>query len=152
MRVYVASSYSRKAEMMEVHRLLKEARHEPTSRWVDGGEVGLSDPEKACMDMDDVWRAEALLCFTQPRGVQPNGGGHHTELGMALGWGRRVFIVGEANQVFHHHPCITQVASLGAWLHLHPASEPVVMLPLPTLAQYRASLVVPTVGDEGGGP
>lgn len=152
MRIYVAAMYSERREMLRVHARLISAGHEPTSRWVGGAEEQLSWAEAAVMDMDDIARADALLGFTLTLGSVFSGGGRHVELGMALATGKRVFIVGGIENVFHHHPCVVRYESLGEFLAAYPDGATPAPLPLPSLKEMVANRTPQFVMDEGGGP
>lgn len=155
MRIYVAAMYSLRSEMVKVHEALVRGGHEPTSRWVDGAEENMSSAEAAVMDMEDVYRADALLAFTYDRGKMFSGGGRHVELGMALAWGKRVFIVGGLENVFCYHPCVTQVQSVEEFLQAWPPASVPSPLPLPSLKALldrREPSRAVLVDDAGGGP
>ncbi len=108
MKIYIASLYSRREEMVGYSDFLKDQGHEMTSRWVYGGEEGMSRAVAAEMDVYDVMAADCCLSFTLPLGTMYKGGGRHTELGIALALRKLCLIVGEREQIFHHLPVIEQ--------------------------------------------
>ena len=106
MKIYIASRYQRRLEMVQRAGEILERypKHQICSRWVAGGEVGLSQRQAAEMDKQDIESCDLLICFTLPLGTMHSGGGHHWELGYATGLGKDCWIVGEKSQVFHHLP------------------------------------------------
>ena len=55
------------------------------------------------MNFDELRRADAVII--DMRGVgEGNHGGTHTELGLALAWGKRIFLIGEMGNTFHWLP------------------------------------------------
>jgi nucleoside 2-deoxyribosyltransferase len=57
-----------------------------------------------------------VISFTFPRGTPSTGGGRHVEFGYALAKGKRVVVIGERENVFHHHPSVKLHASVDDWL------------------------------------
>lgn len=112
MRIYLASKYSRRLEMLAVAQTLTLLGHHITSRWLQGlhesttPDDGLTLPGTvqdagrfAAEDMDDVRAAEALVLFTEPPG-SVNRGGKFVEMGLALAWSLKVYVVGPRENVF----------------------------------------------------
>jgi nucleoside 2-deoxyribosyltransferase len=95
---------------------LKAAGHKITARWVYGGEEGLTRAEIALLDVDDVDAADVVVSFTQPYGSLNKGGGRHVEFGYGLARGKRVVVIGERENVFHHHPSVEVYHTLDEWL------------------------------------
>lgn len=126
-RIYLASRYSRNAEMRGYRDVLQALGHEVTSRWIDqhGGNLLESlvagqlnaDPEGcskyAAIDVDDLTRADTVVSFTSAEGGGK--GGRHIEFGLALGLGKHLVIVGPRENVFHTLP---QVEWHPDWPHL----------------------------------
>jgi hypothetical protein len=107
MKVYLASRFTRKDEMATYAEDLNRLGHQVTSRWLgvefDPG-TPLSHPnwsQLAQQDLDDIRRADALICFTETSG---GGAARHAEFGIGLGLGKRVYIVGSAEHLFHTLP------------------------------------------------
>ncbi len=98
--VYLAARYEWMGLMRQVVERLKDFDIEVTSRWVNGDCEGLSKAEAATIDLEDIARADALMCFADNH----KGVGRHIELGYALGLGKLVFVVGESETVFHELP------------------------------------------------
>jgi len=107
MRVYLASSYSRREEMLRYAAELRAIGVEVVSSWIDGHhETPLnSDREHTRMaaarwareDLLDIDRADLLILFTQPEG-QYRRGGCLVEYGYALGKGVGVTVIGPERQ------------------------------------------------------
>ena len=120
MRIYIASRYGRRAEMVEAARQLEALGHEVTSRWIDGEHEAVdataSDEERrgwALEDVADIDRCQVLLAFTEEPGAAGGGrGGRHIETGYALGCGKLVYLVGPSENVFH---CLPQVQRWKTW-------------------------------------
>lgn len=115
---YLAASYPRKDEAIIVRDQLLIHGFECTSRWLDGRpgegyEKGVSAmPSRfAIEDAEDVVRGDFLVSLT---GDTKSRGGRHTELGIAIALGKRCFLLGELEQVFHHHPLVAQVFSVSS--------------------------------------
>lgn len=103
--------YGRMLEMREYGEELKKAGHEITARWIYGNEEDQEREESAIMDYDDVKAADCIVKFAQPYGSLNKGGGRHTELGLALAWGKRCIVVDNKEQIFHWLPQIEYYAS-----------------------------------------
>lgn len=117
MRIYLASRYSRREELVQYRADLERLGHAVTSRWLNGGHQidgrGLSMEAKreertrfASEDFDDVTASDLVISFTEvPRSTNSRGG-RHVEHGIALGRGLSVWIVGPRENVFHCLPCV----------------------------------------------
>jgi hypothetical protein len=122
-KIYLAARYSRHPEMREVRDWLEEQGHKVTSRWIDCHSDIVGDftssftqdflnanPDRCAPlgqhDLDDLDEADWVISFTGG-GLK---GGRHVELGYALARGKRLFVVGPRENVFHtlpaveHHP------------------------------------------------
>jgi hypothetical protein len=107
MKVYLTARFARRHELTKYVENLNELGHQVTSGWL-GVEFDPSTPlshprwsELAQQDVDDIRRADTLICFTESSG---GGAARHVELGIALGLGKRVYIVGRAEHMFHTLP------------------------------------------------
>lgn len=115
MKIYLASNYTRRLEMVERGRELEAAGHTITSSWIDGHhdvpgreiDNGVSytaeDQEIrgwALEDVADLNKADCIIHFTGESGRAR--GGRHTEFGMALSVGKRCIVVGPRENVFHY--------------------------------------------------
>jgi hypothetical protein len=112
MKIYLAARYSRRDEMAQKADWLKDKGYKITSRWVYGGEEGLSRKDIAILDYDDVIAADTIILFTEPKGSYNRGGGRHTEFGIAYEADKECFVVGEDEQVFVNLPGVVRFNSL----------------------------------------
>lgn len=115
-KVYLAARFSDRSKMEDVANLLKTYGFEITARWVYGGEEGLTREQIAILDIDDVDACDTLVSFTQPFGSMNKGGGRHAEFGYALARGKRLVLIGERENVFHHMPSVEVYATVAEWL------------------------------------
>jgi len=128
MKVYLASRYSRHAEMQYIRDRLRDLGHHVTSRWIDchtdvAGDFTESftkgflneHPERCALlgqhDIDDLMAADTVISFTGQGGK----GGRHVEFGIGLATGKRMIIVGSRENVFHTLP---QVVWYRSWPEL----------------------------------
>lgn len=100
--VYLSARFARRDELYGYREQLASAGIEVTSRWVadpTDPTPGLTDEAwrvLAQKDVDDVHRADVLVFFAEDdRG---GGGGRHVEFGIALGFGKRLIVVGESGE------------------------------------------------------
>jgi hypothetical protein len=119
MKIYLAARYSRREEMQSAAADLAQVGHQVTSRWHIGdahhaSEADLLGPaytvhdgglpfatRLAEEDIEDLQRAELVISFTEEPRSAPNRGGRHVEFGLALGAGKRCWVVGPRENVFH---------------------------------------------------
>jgi hypothetical protein len=118
MRIYIASRYDRRFEMLGVAATLMRAGHDVTSRWIEGRG---GDPElvAALEDLADVARADCLVSFTEEpnRGVAwAARGGRHVEFGVAVALQKRLCVVGPRENIFHHLPRVETYAGVAELL------------------------------------
>lgn len=120
LKTYLAARYSRWQEMRQVAERLEAMGHMITSRWVQGqhqcnDDQLLNSPEWAIKiandDLEDLWKADQLILFTDPIRTATRGG-KQVELGYAMALGLKIYIVGEPENVFQHLPHLTQVANV----------------------------------------
>jgi nucleoside 2-deoxyribosyltransferase len=129
MNVYTAALYSTRDEVREtVARRLTAAGHEVTARWLWDEEPPGSEPLSAAKDLEDVDRSDVLLLLTLPYGTMYTGGGRAWEAGYAMGLGKRVYVLGDHEIIFCHHPEVHVFRRLDGVLH-HMAQNPVVSRP-----------------------
>lgn len=117
MKVYIASVFDRRPEMLRIKEKLIKLGHTVTSRWLteEGLSKCLADEEWiGVMDATDVMTADVLMLFTREK--DPHGrGGHHVEYGLAVGMNKFIIIVGPYENAFHnladhkHYPRIFHV-------------------------------------------
>jgi nucleoside 2-deoxyribosyltransferase len=116
MKVYLAAPFGDRPKMERVADLLKTKGFEIVSRWVYGGETGMTRQQIAVLDLADVEIADVVVSFTFPRGTPFTGGGRHVEFGYALARGKQLVLIGERENVFHHFPNVSAFPSVDAWL------------------------------------
>lgn len=116
MKIYLASRYSRRAELRGYRDRLSALGHKVTSRWLDADHQNsdwrttMADNSSDCAaelrgkfaaeDLADVRAAQVLIAFTEPPESGHSRGGRHVELGVALGLDRRVYVVGHRENIF----------------------------------------------------
>lgn len=115
-KIYIASLFSRREEMEGRANTLKRCGFEITSSWVYGGEEGLTREDIAVLDFNDLDKADIVLSFTSPYGTATKGGGRHVEFGYGLAKGKKVVLIGERENVFHHHPSVEVFPTLELWV------------------------------------
>lgn len=112
MKIYLAAKYGDMVVMQRVAARLASIGHVITSRWIDGDEKKMSKRDAALMDLEDVDSADALILFTQPKGSLNSGGGRHVEFGYAIARGKLMYVVGDYETVFVHHPSVLRFETL----------------------------------------
>ena len=116
MKVYLAAPFADRPKMEVIADALKPKGFEIVSRWVYGGETGLTRQQIAVLDLADVEIADVVVSFTFPRGTLSTGGGRHVEFGYALARGKQLVLIGERENVFHHFPNVSAFPTVEAWL------------------------------------
>lgn len=125
MKIYLASRYSRREEMVAAAALLVKHGHIVTSRWILGDhqvdDRGLSEQAHeaertrfATEDYDDLRAADCTISFTEPPRSTSSRGGRHVEFGMAMALGQLCVVIGPRENVFH---CLPKVVVLPAFDH-----------------------------------
>jgi hypothetical protein len=118
MRIYLAARFDRSAEMLDVAAALSRIGHFVTSRWIHG-RANSPDLLSAVEDLEDLSDADCLVSFTeQPTEGVPWAarGGRHVEFGVALATGKRLYIVGTRENIFHHLPRVEVYRNLAELL------------------------------------
>lgn len=113
-KIYVAASYPRKSEAVEVAFLLTNNRNNTiVSDWITMKEgYDSSDIEiirYALRDFKQVKSCDVFVCLI---GDDQSRGGSHTELGISLALEKRVILIGEFNQIFHWYPKCEQYKTI----------------------------------------
>lgn len=105
---YIAARFARRDEMAKIAHLIARSTSDSrcVARWVFGGEDGLTRPEIAELDLDDVKRAQTFILFTHKRGTKQPGGGRFVEFGYALAIGKRCIVIGDYENVFCSHEAV----------------------------------------------
>lgn len=111
MKVYLASRFSRGAELRGYKAELEAQGITVTSRWFMGGHEweGTDDdalPVEAGArfaqdDLEDIDAADVIVCFTEEPRSGPSRGGRHVKYGYALAKGMTIIIVGPLENVFY---------------------------------------------------
>lgn len=115
MKVYIAAMFGKRAQIRDYHaRVLAEAGHEVTARWLTEDEPPGSEQASAVKDLADVARADAVVLVTNPVGTKYSGGGRHVEFGYALALGKVCITVGEHETIFQYLPQVTVCSTIGA--------------------------------------
>jgi len=99
--IYLSARFERRDELNGYRSELEAAGVQVTSRWLIDPTPELTDDawrRLATKDVEDIQRASGLMLFAEGR---PGGGGRHVEFGVALGLGKRLFVVGEPENLFH---------------------------------------------------
>jgi hypothetical protein len=84
---------------------LRASGHEVTARWIR--QIDGPAPERAVHDLADIVFADALVLFTEnlPKKVRfSTRGDRHVAFGYALKAGRKLFVVGPQESLFHGLP------------------------------------------------
>lgn len=104
MKVYLCAQFKEQELMREWRRLLHNAGHLVTSRWLDtDGEKTetASALDAAEMDLKDIDIADVVISKTLTRGDLFTGGGRHVEYGYAIAKAKKLINVGGIESVFH---------------------------------------------------
>ncbi|RLQ91811.1 group-specific protein [Planomicrobium sp. Y74] len=96
MKFYIASSFANKDKVREAASLLKQAGHVQTYDWT--ANLRASSVEK--LEVYGMLEKKAVLEADFTIVLLPAGKGSHIELGMALGQGKRVYLLSEAEELF----------------------------------------------------
>jgi hypothetical protein len=115
MITYIAARYSRKVEMKSLVEPFKKRGITVNSRWLEetnAPEMTLNDvtkafkTETAIADLEDIDAAESVAFFAEDPLVGTPRGGRHVEFGYALAKGKKIFVIGGPENIFHY---LTQV-------------------------------------------
>lgn len=108
MRIYLAGSAARQLECRIIRDGLELRGHVVKSTWLDMCDVGYGEgsaarlANMALIDFAEVVEADCVVVLT---GDTLTRGGRHSEVGIALALGKRVYLYGGGReQVFHYHP------------------------------------------------
>ncbi len=106
-KIYLASSWTRRSEMVGYADFLESQGDEIVSRWIrettPGRDIGTPN---ALMDEGDIRRCGILIAFTDE---SPMGrGGRHVEFGMARALGKILVLIGPREHIFHSLPGIVE--------------------------------------------
>ena len=133
-KVYLASRYSRRAELNGYADQLRASGHECTSRWLQGDDqrhgaeaaqavetarFGSVPVESGALfaedDIADIRAADIFVVFTSPTQPgdtsKPSRGGFQVEMGVAWGYLLPIILVGPRVNIFYCLPEVMQVTS-----------------------------------------
>lgn len=124
MKIYLASAYGRREEMLGYAAELTARGHEITARWIqglhetppDGIAVESTEHHAWCAidDIDDIVSAAAVVSFTG--GDTRKRGGRQVEFGIGVALEKTMVLIGERENVFHHLPSVVHHDSWDAFL------------------------------------
>ena len=123
-QIYLAARYSRREELLtyasRLNHIFASLDYKVQSTWLLGshqwdgaGEAQAAEtiPPEALRFAEDDWKdvcdAEVVVCFTEEPRSTNSRGGRHVEFGIALGMGKRVYVVGHRENVFCLLPQVT---------------------------------------------
>lgn len=127
-KYYLAARFPRREEMARIASQIgvADTLAKCCARWVFGGEEGLTRPDIASLDLEDVKHAETVILFTHERGSQHSGGGRFVEFGYALALKKRCIVIGDYENVFISTPGVVVYPDLKTFMHCEmPAHGPV---------------------------
>ena len=107
MRIYISGCFESRSRLAARRGEVEARGHGVASSWLDEpdqkGPVVLSDPEKcleyAQRDYSEVLASELLIVDTEDTNTR---GGREVEVGIALAFGRKLWVVGPRRNIFHY--------------------------------------------------
>jgi nucleoside 2-deoxyribosyltransferase len=115
MKFYLATQKQENAR--PVRDALVALGHTCTATWLDlagYASIPSDDAQRAkaaTTCQREVVEADVLILIAEPDGSLVRGG-KHVETGMAMAWGKRVYVLGKRENVFHWHPNVTVCETL----------------------------------------
>lgn len=121
MRVYIASAFSTIKEVRKQRDELKAIGIDCTSTWADetaDPNIQMTDKSltdsfllyTAITDIKDIDRSDAIVLITQEPTKPFVRGGRMHEFGYAMGRGKKLFVCGPRENIFHYLPTVTVCA------------------------------------------
>jgi hypothetical protein len=101
MKIYLCAMYARLEWLQPFRREIEACGHECTAQWLTTDDQQCP-ADGAAMDVEDVRRSDAIICFTEHPSVGYTTGGRWVEFGIALALGIPIYIVGPPENVFCH--------------------------------------------------
>ena len=110
-KIYLAAQYSRRNEMKQYRYILHAHNFKVTSRWLDetssitgnmGDESDSFYAVSAADDLDDIDASSIFVLFSESPLVGIPRGGRNVEYGYALKAGKKLFVVGPKENIFHY--------------------------------------------------
>jgi nucleoside 2-deoxyribosyltransferase len=112
MKLYLAGPFENRSDIAVVALALARDGHEITSRWLTEHAVAFTQAEharQARVDLADIEAADALVLVNEPGSER---GGRHFETGYAFALGKRIYVIGQRTNVFHHLGDVLRVRSV----------------------------------------
>jgi nucleoside 2-deoxyribosyltransferase len=109
MNIYIAGRYGRRVELTAYASELERtsSKHHITSRWLLGTheahDTRYTQEQArgwALDDLEDLLASDTLIAFTEESGSPYGRGGRHVEFGYALALGKRIIVIGPAENIF----------------------------------------------------
>ena len=129
MHVYLAARYGRHEEMVSYAKVLEDAGHVVTARWIRGGHelqkgdrhaVAEQNERFAIEDVEDITKSDCVISFSEdPKTAdkkRPSKGGKDVEFGLGLALNKRMILVGPRVNVFHWLPNVEVYPDLESFL------------------------------------
>lgn len=113
MKIYVAGHNQKEA--ISVADILQEAGHVITSSWLHEdfektGEYTHEQKESiACRDIREIYHSDAIVMLSSPRRVA---GGKFVEFGVAIGYGKKLFLIGARENMLMYFGPINQFSTV----------------------------------------
>lgn len=111
MKIYLASRYGRRLELVGYANRLQGLGHVVTSSWLLGThEIHDTCPSLALgaqfarEDQVDLMGSDMMISFTEAPNSPHSRGGRHVEFGMALSARKKCVVIGYRENVFHYLP------------------------------------------------
>ena len=117
-KVYIAASYTNIAAAKELGIKLEIMGFDVLSYWhIDGQSPVDSDYHSASRAMRDFHQVKQCDIFIELVGDTGSRGGRHTELGLAMAWGKEIILAGGPDDcIFTWLPWLTRFGSVDALL------------------------------------
>ncbi len=110
MSFYVASRFEDREHARVIRDKLLALNHYVTSRWMEDESQCGSDADRviwAQNDLYDVAMADAILLYEPSHAAGVGKGGRHVEFGYAAAMDKRLYIIGQRSNIFHHLPQVS---------------------------------------------
>lgn len=121
-QIYLAGSFSRLDKIKGHAQELREKGYMVDCRWLQGlhqvhqgaekvESTKDSMPPEALLfakdDIEDLQKADTIICFTERPNSPRSRGGRHVEFGLALAWKKEIFCIGPCENIFYVLPQVT---------------------------------------------
>jgi hypothetical protein len=126
LRIYIAASFRRREQCQQLVAMLEPQGCHVTSRWLKDPEAaGWAPAVAAERDMEDVRDASGVMFLAETPDVGFLTGGRHVEAGLALAWGKWLWVIGERENVFHHLGRVRAFPTVADWIRVMLRIPPV---------------------------